>query len=151
MRTEVDISTKNKENEEIKPSFIDSSPLGIDLLEGRSQEQIAESLSGLIRTNKTENKLIGLDGAWGSGKSNLVMIIESKLEDTHHVFYYDAWGHQEDLQRRAILEELTADLCDNRIVDPKIWHDKLKDLLSRKRETLTKTIPRLSCTTNLLS
>lgn len=126
------------------PYFIDSLPLGTDLLEGRSQEQIAESLSDLIRTNRTENRLIGLDGAWGSGKSNLIKIIEAKLEDTHHVFSYDAWGHQEDLQRRALLEELTANLCDEEIIDPELWNDKLKDLLAKKRETLTKTIPHLS-------
>ena len=142
MRTEVDEFTRD--GDPIRPSFIDSSPLGADLLEGQSQEQIAESVSQLIRTNRTENRLIGLDGAWGSGKSNLVKIIESKLKDTHHVFFYDAWGHQEDLQRRAFLEELTANLCDKEIVDSNIWNQKLKDLLSRKRETLTKTIPRLS-------
>ena len=103
MRTEVDGLAQN--GNATRPSFIDSLPLGEDLLEGKSQEQIAESVSRLIRTSRTENRLIGLDGAWGSGKSNLVKIIESKLKDTHHVFFYDAWGHQEDLQRRAFLEE----------------------------------------------
>ncbi len=126
------------------PSFIDSSPLGEDLFEGQSQEQIAESLSQLIKTNRIENRLIGLDGAWGSGKSNLIIIIQSKLKETHHVFFYDAWGHQEDLQRRAFLEELTENLCENKIIDFKTWNQKLKDLLARKKETLTKTIPRLS-------
>lgn len=142
MRMEDDESAQDGTS--TKPSFIDSSPLGTDLFEGKSQEQIAESVSQLIKTNRTENRLIGLDGVWGSGKSNLVMIIEPKLKDTHHVFYYDAWGHQEDLQRRAFLEELTADLCDNKIINPDIWNQKLKDLLSRKRETQTKTVPRLS-------
>lgn len=142
MRTEVDESAGN--GNATRPSFIDSSPLGADLLEGQSQEQIAKSVSQLIRASRTENRLIGLDGAWGSGKSNLVKIIEAKLKDTHHVFFYDAWGHQEDLQRRAFLEELTADLSDNELVDSKTWTQKLKDLLARKRETLTVTIPRLS-------
>ena len=91
-----------------------------------------------------ESNLIGLDGAWGSGKSNLVKILELKLADTHHFFVYDAWGHQEDLQRRSFLEELTADLRNYDIVNSGIWNKKLKDLLSKKRETFTKTIPRLS-------
>ncbi|MDI6449128.1 KAP family P-loop NTPase fold protein [Anaerobaca lacustris] len=134
-----------RDDDATQPSFIDSSPLGEDLLEGRSQERIAESISQLIRTDRTENRLIGLDGAWGSGKSNLVKIIESKLKDTHHVFWYDAWGHQEDVQRRAFLEELTEDLCENQIIDSSKWKAKLKDLLSRKRETQTKTTPQLSC------
>lgn len=126
------------------PTFIDSSPLGEDLLEGKAQEKIAASIADLIRTNRTKNRLVGLDGAWGSGKSNLIKIIESNLNATHHVFTYDAWGHQEDLQRRSLLEELTDDLCDNRIVNPDTWTAKLKDLLARKRETETKTNPQLS-------
>ena len=140
MKLEPDKSTEDSD----LPSFIESTPIGKDLLEGQAQERIAESVARLINSNRTESKLIGLDGAWGSGKSNLVKILESKLADTHHFFIYDSWGHQEDLQRRSFLEELTADLSSNDIVNSRIWNKKLKDLLSKKRETLTKTVPRLS-------
>ena len=126
------------------PAFIGTSPLGKDLFEGQAHDAIATSIANLIRSNQTTNKLLGLDGAWGSGKSNLTQILESKLSDTHHFFYYDAWGHQEDLQRRSFLEELTANLCGNDLIDPNIWKNKLKDLLSRQQETKTKTIPRVS-------
>ena len=54
------------------------------------------------------------------------------------------WGHQEDLQRRAFLEELTDSLCASKTIDPAKWNDKLKDLLARQRETTTRTTPRLS-------
>jgi len=132
------------------PSFIKSAPIGKDLLEGQAQEQIAESLAELIRHDRTgsgadgkmESKLFGLDGSWGSGKSNLIKILETKLPDTHF-FIYDAWGHQEDLQRRAFLEELTLDLCAQKIAGRNL-RKKLKNLLSRKRETTTKTIPHIS-------
>lgn len=135
--------------------FIDNSPIGQDLLESQAQEQIADSIAKLIDFNDNQakdhsggkqikHKLLGLDGPWGAGKSNLVKILESKLEKTHHFFIYDAWGHQEDLQRRSFLEELTEDLCSKGIVDPDIWNEKLKGLLSKKQETLTKTIPWLS-------
>ena len=123
-------------------SFIKSSPIGQDLLEGRAHEQIAKHIASLIKSNNAENKLLGLDGAWGSGKSNLIKILKSKLSETHHFFIYDAWGHQEDLQRRSFLEELTRNLCDQKVIDG--WEKKLKDLLSRRRELTTKTIPRLS-------
>ena len=128
-------------------SFIKNSPIGEDQLEGKAQERIAESIAELIEKNETKNKLLGLDGDWGSGKSNLIKILEKKLSKTHHFFIYDAWGHQEDLQRRSFLEELTEDLCsckDNVIDKPAKWKKKLKNLLARKRETKTKTIPRLS-------
>ena len=129
------------------PYFIKSSPIGEDQLEGKAHERIAKSIAQLIEKNETENKLIGLDGAWGSGKSNLIEILKSKFLEEHHFFIYDAWGHQEDLQRRSFLEELTEDLCSckDKVIDkPAKWKKKLKNLLARKRETKTKTIPRLS-------
>ncbi len=126
------------------PSFIDSWPLGKDLLAGRPHQSLAEHIAELIKEGYTKNHLIGLDGPWGGGKSNVVKIIASKLKDTHHCFTFDAWGHQEDLQRRAFLEELTEDLCKNDILPTEIWEMKLKDLLAKRKETTTKTIPKLS-------
>ena len=127
-------------------SFIPNSPIGEDQFEGKAQERIAKSIARLIKKknkrkkNKIKNKLIGLDGAWGSGKSNLIEILKKKLSKEYHFFIYDAWGHQEDLQRRSFLEELTEDLCDKKIIDSATWDEKLEDLLSRKIETKTKTI-----------
>ena len=91
-----------------------------------------------------QNKLVGIDRAWGSGKSNLIQILASKLSGSFHFFVYDSWGHQEDLHRRSFLEELTSNLCDNEVIKCNVWEEKLKELLSRKRETVTRTIPRLS-------
>ncbi len=126
------------------PTFINSLPLGEDLLEGRPHQSLAEQIAELIKEGNTENHLIGLDGPWGSGKSNVVKIIASNLKDTHHCFTFDAWGHQEDLQRRAFLEELTEDLCNNEILPKETWGKKLKDLLAKRKETITQTIPKLS-------
>ncbi len=126
------------------PTFIDHKPIGDDLFEGQPQKRISYSISKLIKLNQIEVKLIGLDGPWGAGKSNLVKMVAENLEDSHHVFYFDAWGHQEDLQRRAFLEELTADLSDNELIEKQKWQDRVKSLLSRKRETTTKTIPKIS-------
>ena len=126
------------------PSFLKSSPIGEDQFEGKAQEQIAKHIASLIESNNAENKLLGLEGAWGSGKSNLIEILRSKLpKKTYHFFIYDAWGHQEDLQRRSFLEELTRELCDEKVIGND-WEKKLKDLLSRRREVTTKTIPHLS-------
>ena len=67
-----------------------------------------------------------------------------KIEGVSSLFCIRFLGHQEDLYRRSFLEELTYDLCENQVIDSGVWRQKLKDLLSRKRETLTRTIPRLS-------
>lgn len=126
------------------PRFISNAPLGQDLYESKSQERIAKSICEHIKVDSSEYKLIGLDGEWGSGKSNAISIIESQLKSTHHVFIYDAWAHQEDLQRRSFLEELTDDLYKVKIIDQGKWKGKLKSLLAKKKESVKKTIPKLS-------
>lgn len=61
----------------------------------------------------------------------------------YHFFTYDAWGHQTDLQRRTILEELTLDLVKGQtpILNENSWKDSLENLLAKKKHTSTKTIP----------
>ena len=140
-------------NQERKhPRFIDNKPCGQDLFEGKSHESVAQNIANIIANNKAN--IIGIDGGWGSGKSNMVKLVKDKLNtDNYHFFIYDAWGHQEDSQRRSILEELTGQLTngDKRgkghkaVLDDNKWKGQLKDLLSRKREVETKTIPKLSC------
>lgn len=134
------------------PQFISNSPIGEDLFEGKSQERVANYIcENLISNDKCQ--IIGIDGGWGTGKSNLIEITKRKLHETwpgkYHFFVYDAWGHQEDLQRRSILEELTFFLTGKTdgtsiIGDATKWENKLKALLAKSKETQKKTIPSLS-------
>ena len=102
-------------------------------------------------------KIIGIQGEWGAGKTNLVRLLEKELSDKYYFFEYDAWGHQEDLQRRSILELLTSKLIDDDFLtgNSKIkikgggektvsWAEKLKFLLARKTETVTEKYPKIS-------
>ena len=65
--------------------------------------------------------MIGIDGGWGSGKSNLVKLISNELnagisdkkKQMFPFITYDAWGHRSDLQRRTILEEITKSLIND--------------------------------------
>jgi hypothetical protein len=146
------------EKEIIYPRFISDKPLGKDLLEGGSHDKIAESISKYIENDSTGIKLIGLEGSWGSGKSNVIEILKNKfLKNQYQFFVFDAWGHQEDLQRRAILEEITFSLIESKTLPEMttidthdkqkkeiLWKDLLKDLLARKREIRSKEIPHLS-------
>ena len=86
-------------------NFIKNQPLGEDLFKNKSQEKTAIVISEKI-INDEDFKIIGIDGEWGSGKSNLVRLIEKKLEKSHKFFVYDVWGHQEDEQRKSILVEI---------------------------------------------
>jgi hypothetical protein len=154
----------------LHPIFISHQPCGKDMFLGKSQERIAKAIAEHIRKNdinkniKKDNKIensipniIGLEGGWGSGKSNLIRILKDDyLKDTHYVFEYDAWGHQEDLQRKSFLETLTNKLIIDKVLpeyttvkrdkkDVKIkWLEKLEDLLARKRKTNYRTNPKLS-------
>lgn len=128
-----------------KYTFIKNQPLGEDLFSNKSQDKIATVISDKI-IKEPDFKIIGIDGEWGSGKSNLVKLIEKKLKKTHKFFVYDVWGHQEDEQRKSILIELTEFIKSERILVEKKnnWDNKLKLLLAKSKETKTINQPYLS-------
>lgn len=152
------------------PKFIQYKPTGLDSFEGKSAERVAKAIETHIEKVSSENRnteqnklpqIIGLEGDWGSGKSNVIRILERNVKENYHVFEYDAWGHQEELQRRSFLESLTADLIkpvkgsalltgNTEIVDNQgeievvTWEKALQLLLARKIEVETRHFPRMS-------
>lgn len=127
-----------------KYKFLDNKPIGKDLFEGKSQERIANVIVDIIKDDKF--KVIGIDGGWGTGKSNLVKIVDEQLPN-HKFFLYDVWGHQEDEQRKSILVELTDFITDTTkplVINKDEWKDKLKKLLAKEREVTTINRPYLS-------
>lgn len=150
--------------EEIKyPKYILTKPLGLDKLEGGSQERLAKNIARHILHNDTLEKeeslpkILGIQGEWGAGKTNVVKLLEKELDNHYCFFEYDAWGHQEDLQRRSILELLTTELVKKGFLSGQTtivikgggektvtWEEKLKYLLARKTETVTEKYPRIS-------
>lgn len=148
------------------PRYLSNYPKGADLFEGKSQENLAKAVAAHItETDHNEytifSRLIGLEGRWGSGKSNVIKILEDQcLKEQYTFFYFDAWGNQEDLQRRSILELLTKHLITKgkltgntmmRVMRPEgegkveeipcSWKEKLESLLSRKSYTRDITVP----------
>lgn len=124
-----------------KNKFLSDKPEGRDSFQSQAHTKIANVIADIIR--KDEIKLIGLEGEWGSGKSNIVKLLEKILSREEYIFYtYDAWGHQEDLQRRSFLENLT-ELMKNEFSEED-WENKLKNLLSKKTEVEEKEVPRLN-------
>lgn len=136
----------NSENKNLY-KFLTNQPLGEDLFENKSQDKIAKVISEKIITDPAF-KIIGIDGEWGSGKSNLVKLLEKKLENSHKFFVYDVWGHQEDEQRKSIMVELTDFIKNEKDLfkknNKKIWDEKLKFLLAKSKETTTINQPYLS-------
>lgn len=160
---------KNKNimaNNEQFPRFIPDKPTGDDVFEGQSQTNLANNICGYIRSNDSASsrgqgqmpRIIGLEGKWGSGKSNVVEKIKKDLEgEGYYTFTYDAWGHQEDLQRRSILETLTNALIEDKVLEGRVeirmrngkenkaeWKDQLSLLLSNKTTIITKPQARLT-------
>ena len=147
------------------PRFISNQPCGLDKTEGHSQERLSNAIAEHItatdsrETNNNIPRIIGLKGEWGVGKSNVIRQLQEneKIKDKYHIFEYDAWGHQEDLQRRSFLETLTTELIDKDLLIGEIivckkngkeetitWHEKLKYLLASKRKIETETRPKLN-------
>ncbi len=147
---------KNQET----PRFIQNTPHGVDKYEGKSAERVADAIKNHIEEYSDKDKfakIIGLDGEWGSGKSNIIRILKGKLGNDYYLFEYDAWGHQEDLQRRSFLETLTTCLinesgllANKATINIKgggeksvTWNEKLKYLLAKKIETATTSYPKI--------
>lgn len=136
---------KKENNQERKyPRFLEKKPCGQDLFIGKSHDSVAQNIANIIASNSSN--IIGIDGGWGSGKSNMVDLVRKKLNsEKFHFFIYDAWGHQTDFQRRSILENLTSFLVDDeKILDKKKWNARLLQLLSRKRSVGSKIVKELS-------
>lgn len=136
------------ENKQIYPRFISRKPIGEDQFEGKSQKKIADSIIQQIEDKDNSLKMIGLEGDWGTGKSNVIEIVKnhfSLLNNIRTVFFvYDVWGHQEDLQRKSILNELVNSLSKDFAIIKNDWIDKVKKLTGTVVEHKTTSTPRIS-------
>lgn len=165
-----------EKNTQDYPRFISNQPCGEDKTEGNSQKRLSNAIAEHItstdsretdsretdsrKTNNNIPRIIGLKGEWGVGKSNVIRQLQEneKIKSDYYIFEYDAWGHQEDLQRRSFLETLTERLLNDEKYnnylskDEKVvkswetgnnitWKEKLDELLAHKRITLNKSIP----------
>lgn len=130
-----------------KPNYISSSPTGEDLFEGKSHQKISDTIFELIKDKSLPNNVVGIEGKWGSGKSNVVSILNkkfNKINSDYFFFTYDAWGHQEDLTRRTFLEELISSLKAEKKFKGKVdWTIELNKLLAKKAIKNTTKFPKI--------
>lgn len=136
-----------------KGKILSKAPCNDDQFKGGAHKKLAKVIAEEIQ-NDQNCSIIGIDGGWGSGKSNLVGMVEKELTDEsnpgllgkYHFFTYDAWGHQNDYPRRSILEELTAFVTkgEEPILNSDDWRIRLDNLLAKKKKTTTKTVPSLN-------
>ncbi len=136
-----------EKSESTKPNYISIYPCGEDLLEGKSHEKIAQSLLQLIQEKAIPNNVVGLEGEWGSGKSNVIEILADKFQEakSDYVFYkYDTWAHQEDLTRRSFLDGLISFLKGDEKLGSKFdWNRLHKKLLAKISVTSVEKNPKV--------
>lgn len=76
------------------PRILTNRPCDQDLFEGGVHQNLAKAIASEI-TSDEACTIIGIDGGWGSGKSNLVGLIQKTIsKDKYYFFTYDVWGHQ---------------------------------------------------------
>ena len=148
---------KKQETEEKYPQIVSTAPCNDDWFEGQSHRRIANKIADVI-LDDNQYGIIGIDGGWGSGKSNLVGLTEdavnkriteeyeskSKNEKRKYVFVtFDAWAHHTDYLRRSLLEEFIKSLIDQNVLDES-WFENIDKLLAKVREIDTKKIVKLN-------
>ena len=73
----MDMAQKNEK--EVKyPRIVSTAPCNDDWFAGQSHRRIAQRIADVIMDD-TQRGIIGIDGGWGSGKSNLVGITQDEI------------------------------------------------------------------------
>jgi hypothetical protein len=125
------------------PVFLSGKPTGIDKFAGGSHKKTAKIITETIKAELLEKRVIGLEGEWGSGKSNVIKIIEDELGNEYYTFVFDSWGNQEDLTRKSFLEQLIGQLFKNEfLTDAKKWEKLESELLSKSSRIHKQKFPK---------
>jgi hypothetical protein len=131
-----------------KVKFISNRCTDDDKLANHPHESVAKSLFDLLRNHpEIENPVIGLEGSWGSGKSQVIRILqrlvkEVNLDKDYKFVNYDIWSVQEDLTRKSFLDAVLSDAKeDNDIFETKELKEDYDKLNATVFIRTTKTFP----------
>lgn len=98
-------------------TYLSTWPTGEDLSGLKPQKTICDAVVNHIMDydndcadGKIMPRVIGIEGKWGSGKSNVIKMLEDneKLKEQYYVLEFDAWSYQEDEYRISLMEHITA-------------------------------------------
>lgn len=99
--------------------YLSTWPSGEDLSGKKPQKAISDAIANHVIDYDDEHyeggsmpRVIGVEGKWGSGKSNVIKILNDneRLNEQYHVLEFDAWSYQEDDYRVSLMEHITARL-----------------------------------------
>ena len=112
-----------------------------------SHGRVALSIAEVVETERG-GRSIGLEGAWGTGKSTIVGLAAKNLAEVrdgeHRTVVFDMWAHQDDPLRRTFLENLIIRVQEFNWVNQNKWDDRRAELSQRRRQETTRVVPRLT-------
>lgn len=95
----------------IERNIVFDEPSNEDQFQGKGHERTAFALSMALAKFSDDDRAIGLDGPWGSGKSSVVEMAEAMLKKQnkskpvrYSFFTFDLWKAQGSVFRRSYLE-----------------------------------------------
>ncbi|MHB1645885.1 MAG: P-loop NTPase fold protein [bacterium] len=114
----------DKSNSNFKENILlKDSPVNIDEL--GCHDEIANTISKIIEGNNNTDidRVVGLFGEWGSGKSTIINILKNK--DKFKVFTFSSWLHKDDFLNRAFLLEFCKEFgtCDEEYINRRDYID----------------------------
>ena len=122
-------------------------PTNTDLFRGMGHDRTAKSLAQAIKSFNDDDRAIGLDGPWGSGKSSVVEIAarhlaaEKKKNVEYLFFTFDIWKSQGTGFRRSFLEHF-VNWAKHKFPKSKTILEKIEeDIRGKKREISTNNQP----------
>lgn len=95
-----------------KVKYISNRSSQTDDFANKPHESVAKSLMTILQQHdEIKHPVIGIEGTWGSGKSQVINILQKIIREQsngkRYIFHtYDIWSVQEDLTRRSFLDSI---------------------------------------------
>ena len=134
-------------------NYIPTLPTGEDLSSLKPQKAISDAIARHIEDYDEEHaegggipRVIGLEGKWGSGKSNVIKLLgkQDLLKNYYSVIEFDAWAYQEDEYRISLMEHVTDVLSQMCPQKSDVFKDLLRRTLSKEEFENVKFEPHVS-------
>lgn len=109
-------------------------PEGKNDFTSNGHENVAKTIEEIIiNHSEVDRQLIGLEGDWGSGKSNIIKMVEKNLCDTHLVLLYDFWSNQEQISPYSFMSFVVDQIENKRGCECKNLRKEVSNSLSSIR------------------
>ena len=134
-------------------NYLATWPTGEDLSGLKPQKAISDAIVKHIKDYDREYtdgglmpRVIGLEGKWGSGKSNIIKQLSENesLTNDYHLIEFDAWAYQEDEYRISLMEHITNKLSLEELEKAGEYCELLRKALSHEEYEETKFEPHIS-------